>query len=730
MADADINENSLNALVILSTAIRNVRLYPPTSATIIGTIEKLHQVLTEMLTQEDPIVFAESDKNILVCGRPYNHKDQEKIQITALLNLLLDFGLRSISFGQGLEKEELGAFAEIMSGKPEAIRSEGGLPSVFEKNNITHIYLDQKVYVALDKDKNILDISDEQIARFLAGTHPELAGDPQKLQEMTRDPEWLVQTFQIGLKQLMEQKGTLSDIQITQSLENMIGLLDKAAGALGPQDKENISKNIGDAVIKADFDMAIELTTHSIEHLFGGVLLHYLIGKSRSDRYDEAQEEITGGRGEGQAESGSYSGDGEAREKIDFKQRLMAVAVKMSLRLKDTEKTVLDDQLMSVLPKIIGQLITHQERETMQQIIGRLVDNLFSKNDEVRAHAARALTDIIDKLPPERQTEMVESLSGRLVEWIRIETSVTPAYMAICNCLQNIAQDFISQRHFPEAVAVLTVFDGINSGTPEKNETIQEFCARLILNLATEENIKLLYKEYNTNEHEKRVDAGKVLSMFGDITLKRMLDYLHADIGSDERVRIMHLIIAAGQRAIPLVRERIRKDEPWYYLRNMAYILGQIGNEESAGALQQLLNHENEKLKHEALKSISKTGGNRRGRLLIGALSGADEKFKVKIVEALGNAKAADSVPDLLDILTNRPIVITASRALLEEVIFKALGAIGSPDAIHVLSEIAESKSFFRLRSYPDKLKAAAAEALESVRRKQADAMPKIDITR
>jgi hypothetical protein len=688
-----------------------------------------------MLTQEDPIVFAESDKNILVCGSPYNQKDQEKIQVAALLSLLLDFGLKSISFGQGLEKEELSAFTEILSRKPEIIRNEGGLPFIFGKNNITHIYLDQKVYVALDKDKKVLDISDEQIANFFASTHPELASDPQKIEEMTKDPEWLAQAFQAGLKQLMEQKGTLSDIQITESLENMIGLLDKVAGSLGQQERETISKSIGDAIVKADADMAIELTTQSIEHLFGGVLLQYLIGKLEGNKNTGPQEAGTGGGGgilggAGQGKTGVSSGDGDGQEKIDFKARLMAVAAKMSLRLKDNEKTVLDEQLMSVLPKIIEQLIAHQEQETMQQIISRLADNLFSKNNEVRAHAAKALTDIIDKLPPERQTEMVESLSGRLVEWIRIETFVTPAYKAICNYLQNIAQEFISQQRFPEVITVLTIFDGINSGTPEKNETIQEICARLILNLATEENIKLLYKEYNTNEHEKKDEAGKALSMFGDITLKRMLDDLHADIGGDERVRIMHLIIDAGQRAIPLVRERIRKDEPWYYLRNMAYILGQIGNEESAGSLQQLLSHENEKLKHEALKSISKTGGSRRGKLLLGALTGADEKFKLKIIEALGSAKAIESVPDLLNILTTKPLVTTATRLLIEEAICTALGAIGSADAIPVLSEIAESKSFFRLRSYPDKLRADAVRALESIRRKQADTIPKFDITR
>ena len=111
-------------------------------------------------------------------------------------------------------------------------------------------------------------------------------------------------------------------------------------------------------------------------------------------------------------------------------------------------------------------------------------------------------------------------------------------------------------------------------------------------------------------------------------------------------------------------------------------------------------------------------------------MPGADEKFKLSLIEALGNAKAADIVPDLLDILTTRPFVTTAARTLMEEKICIALGAIGSPEAIPDLSEIAEPKSFFRISSYPKKVKAAAARVLESIRKKQAEAMPKFDIPR
>ena len=83
MADVDIKPKALDALIAMNTAIKNVRLYPPTSATITNTIEKLHQIFLNILEQEAPIVFAESEKSILICGKPLDQKEQEKAPVTA-----------------------------------------------------------------------------------------------------------------------------------------------------------------------------------------------------------------------------------------------------------------------------------------------------------------------------------------------------------------------------------------------------------------------------------------------------------------------------------------------------------------------------------------------------------------------------------------------------------------------------------------------------------------------
>ncbi|HOW57216.1 MAG TPA: HEAT repeat domain-containing protein, partial [Smithellaceae bacterium] len=191
---------------------------------------------------------------------------------------------------------------------------------------------------------------------------------------------------------------------------------------------------------------------------------------------------------------------------------------------------------------------------------------------------------------------------------------------------------------------------------------------------------------------------------------------------SDARVRIMKNIIAIGQSAIPVITERINAGVPWYYLRNLAYMLGQIGSGKCAEALQPLLCHENNRVRMEALKSLQRTGGEERVRIMLAVLPAADENFKMSIVEALGSAKNADAVNPLLDMLKNRPLVATTARADLEEKICVALGAIGSGAALTALAEIAESKSFLRVRVYPEKVKNAAGRALVSIRRKQAEA--------
>src|SRR5512145_2498010 len=201
--DTDIIKKSLDILVVLNTAVKNVRLYPPASATVVNTLEKLFQFFQDALERNSQIVFAESEKILLVCGTPLHQKDQEKPHVASVVTMMMALGLKSISFNKGLDKEELSQFVSLLSLKPETVAGRGGIPKLLSEQNIKHIIPDQKVYVAMDKDHKILsslDITDDQLTKFFKMTHPDMDINSQEFRDMAGSPKALSEAFESVLR--------------------------------------------------------------------------------------------------------------------------------------------------------------------------------------------------------------------------------------------------------------------------------------------------------------------------------------------------------------------------------------------------------------------------------------------------------------------------------------------------------------------------------------------------
>ncbi len=702
MADKDVLARSLDALALLNTAVKIARLYPIASASVSTAIEKLHLALADLLVKDDQIVFAEAEKALLIDGQSLAQKDQERPHTLSLINVLLNFGLSSLTFCRGLERDELERLVVLLSRGAESVLADGGLAVQLANQKVVHVLLDQKVYVAIDKDRQVLaglDATGDQITNLFAIAHPDMDPASPEFREMAANPEALADAFKTGLAKIMAQKDTMTGVQLSDSLNSMLSLVDKIAVGLDDQNRSILSERVGQAMLAADPVMTEQMTTQHMESLLGGLLLQYLMTELTREKLGIAGNE-------GSADNTQNGAKG----------RLLQVAEKFSLRLQDT-RTLLNEELMSVLPKIIEQLVAQKEQEVMDNLLERLAANLLNDNTDVRLSAARSLVDIIEHLPAERKNEVIQRLSLPLIAWIKYETVFSPEYQKLWTGMKKTAQDLLSQRQVSEAAKYAVGFRTVADDT-EKNETIIGIARNAISEMASPANIDILLNEIDSPENQIREDTGQLFMALGTTAVEDLLDELKTKTDSAERVRIIHLIGSAREKALPLIVKRISKEAPWFYLRNVAYLLGQIGNEDSARALVPLLSHENDKLRHEALKSIYRTGGSQRGRILLDALSLADENSKSSIVDALGQGKTVDAVPVFIDLLKNRPLITTAARTTLEERICMALGTIGSPDAIAMLSEIASTKTFLKLRTYPEKVKAAATRSLAILKRR------------
>ena len=410
-----------------------------------------------------------------------------------------------------------------------------------------------------------------------------------------------------------------------------------------------------------------------------------------------------------------------AGEEKEEEQKIVQLKDTVGHILKGKKEYFFDEQMMQSLPGITEQLFVKKENETVEDIIDKLTGGLLSENAEVRTQASEALSRIIGSLTVEQRTDMVGRISGRLVDWIKFETTVTPAYTKICSELKDLAQTMIRAKQFTECGSILDVFNVIHSGKVEKIKEIQVISGDVLREIATEEILDILFDEFETNKQNRLGDAGLNLSRLGTAPLNRLLDILLESPDSAERIRILKIVSEIGHVAVPVLTERIKEGEPWYFIRNLVYLIGKVGGEDQAKLLGPLLVDKRPQVREETLKSIYSIGGKYRVNILLSSLPESAEQMKSNIVEMLGSLKDTNSVRPLLEMLKSKPLITSKVRNELEEKICVALGNIGSQEAIPTLMVISGQRGLLGVKRYSPKVKVVAGKAVATIRRKQSE---------
>ncbi|MEI6313856.1 MAG: hypothetical protein WCO89_03215 [Syntrophus sp. (in: bacteria)] len=743
MIDNWIKLKALEILAIMNIAIINLRLYPPTSATVVSAIDKLFQTLQMLFEREPSLIISEVDKNLLIGDELLSQKDLERPQIAAFLESLLNLGVRSVTFNKDLTRKELFSFLEIMGEKPIAIKKAGGLSHVMTKRNVSHILLDQKIYIAKDSKQQLLarlEIQDDTIIQYLTGDADAGLGlDIQQVKELAQNTDWLGRVFKSGLSQIINNKDLLPNIQLSENMVRMLGILDKI---VDKKDQNKFSHFIAKSIADLDADMiGLVLTQHS-EQLFDGKLFQEVIDEIDEAKFQEVadivgvlersasltgmkstkatspgyrsvyQRLINSDRGaqlQLRSEKGKPGGNDEKGGKINaLKQEVQPI-------LSGHEESFKNPSLMASVADIVNELADHEEFETADALIDRLAEALLSDKQDIRDQAAEALVKVIDNLPEKRLDEVVRKLSTTLTKWITLETSATPAYKKICYRLKDQIVAFIREKRYAECLPLLNVFHLIDYGLLDKNETAQKIASDIIMELSPPERLDMLFEIYASLKENEQKDLGRVLSRIGPASLNRLMDILRDHPVSDERVKILHLFIEIGQPALSVIKNETLRDRPWFFHRNLAYLLGHIKGPTTVEALQTMLMHRHDKVRREALDSLYRVGESETGPVLLSILPAVDDAFKTNIIEILGKIKYKEATPALMAIMKSRPFIVSSERSDLEEVICVSLGKIGAPEAVPLLTEISKPK-FFSITTYHKKVKNAAARALTAIK--------------
>jgi CRP-like cAMP-binding protein len=402
MENSSILEKAVEAIVVLNAALTNIRLYPPSSAMIVNSVDSAHSILQSVLEEEDSIVFAESDKSLIISGQALDEKEQKKPQVAAFIQLMVNLGIKSIEFEKGLDKPDIIGFLEVVSKKPDDLRKQGGIQKVMSAKQTKHITLDQKLYVAMDKDQRIVP-----------------AGD-------TKD-----------------------------------------AGKTAPSG-----------------EVPLESERRSGEDRRKGDSLEYLA-----------------------------QGGVERRNKEQREKQLLHIQNGINSILKGEEEYFTDRQVMHSLVPTFLDLLAHGKRKVTDTTIDRLGKGLLNKDGKIRAEVAAVLARIGIKVISDKRMDIMIKVSHKLIEWIKFEILVPPAYKHVCDQLKVISQYLILNQQFEEAKHLLTPFHLIYSGEIKKDENIQGMSGNVLGGVSSDKVLEALISTAGTGEQGPADQAVEILDI-------------------------------------------------------------------------------------------------------------------------------------------------------------------------------------------------------------------------
>ena len=213
------------------------------------------------------------------------------------------------------------------------------------------------------------------------------------------------------------------------------------------------------------------------------------------------------------------------------------------------------------------------------------------------------------------------------------------------------------------------------------------------------------------SEEVRPEDVNTYLSLLQKNSIQPLVKLLGELKNSKARRVFCDALSEIGKDAIELFIP-FMEDRRWFLVRNIVYILGRIRKEESLPYIQKAFNHEDNRVRREAIQALGLISGQKAVGLLMRALTDNDVRIRCMAANNLGKmGKKAGLIP-LVEIVQSKDFY---KREPVEiKAFFNGIGMAGSDEVVPVLQDLLRRKSWFG-RGKADETRIGAAHALAMI---------------
>ena len=399
------------------------------------------------------------------------------------------------------------------------------------------------------------------------------------------------------------------------------------------------------------------------------------------------------------------------------------------------------DEFLEETPIVIPENFNQFRENLVFKPLGRHVRvDLFEEGSEEEADLDHVLSKEIEGTPSFVSDRSVYFLTPDEVESLRkdVEGEVDPTFVFnildilfeilalekesepfqdAVNIIIKILDAFLTIGEFSKAADLLKRVNVILK-TYDLVDWQIESIRKIILEAGEEVRIERIGKVLE-REEVRLEDVNAYLLLLQKNSIKPLIKLLGELRNSKARRVFCDALSEIGKNAIELFTPFI-DDRRWYLVRNIVYILGRIGKEQSFPYIQKAFNHEEIRVRREAIQALGLIGGAKGTGLLVKALTDNDVRIRCMAAINLGKVgKNAGLIP-LLEVVQSKDF---SKREPVEiKAFFNAIGMVGSSEAIPILQQLLERKSWFG-RGKIDGVRIEVANALAMIGTPEAKAI-------
>jgi len=705
-------------------AVKALQLYPATSPVVREAVSRGHSALLPLL-REAPLTLDILPKTLQVAGESV---EDDARGVRHLAERLHQRGVAHLHLDASLSPASLQRMAEMLAINAEVLHQGGGFDGYLEREQLSGLTVEmlrlEMLYQDEDDDRTVETGSVWELLLHGYGDVNELgkidwemlADDPERLDGFL---EWLLRSA--------AEDSALSEFSRVEVIRTVCQKVGEAAAALGPESLDGVTEVLARFYDNLDQELWIDLLTDPL---------------------------MVGGEAAGGGSTGVAAG---SVQSIDLGQRIASTLnreqVEDLMTYALSTRREASPRLFQLLARVLER---RPDRDIMAQAIRDAVDRQAQRDgsrrkfseqwpdlgetlqeedpdpyinkpyrvslDELLHEEVPASLWPIERIEPRmRELEPIYLLQRRAKVILAIleEEVDDDDYRALATELENNFPEFILQGQYISTEETLDILARHLDPSSGKSVEQRQIAREILLRFCNQHTLREVVRNLAGKPRTQIEAATRIFQSLGPMAIPALLEALSQEASRPIRLHLVRMLSAMGDAALPEIQKNLR-DQRWFFVRNLVWIIGEIGEPRFARYLGLIADHEDLRVRREVVKSLAKMGGAKAAEILVEVLSDTDEETQIMAIRGIGHSGEGGPVPELRAIL-RRPNRRGQNTHFIQAAAV-ALGRIGDVEALPELHRLAGTPLLFRTRRLP--ATEAARWASQSILGQDAGAAP------